>query len=286
MKQIKNILYIMGVIAVLAALLFISTAIVQLGIIAAAGGMGIALKEDLLYDVSGTLGTVITGAIAAAYVKKKGYTGCVEVSEPFRIKTCAYYGALDYSICVLFYVITTFLFAYVFSMVREPQAIMEKSRIDILLTDIFFPVLIAPVFEELLFRVGVYSLLRRRFQGKLSILLCTVIFAAIHGYSLQGFCMCFTGGLVYQLIYIHTGNIWYSIAAHMLHNLDANIMNALEHRGVTFLGIPMQYEVNGFNMMHPIFIIAAVLFCGVCVWKRWTRKEKIKGKSCGKCIRF
>lgn len=61
MKQIKNIWYIIKFIAVLAALLFISTAIVQLGMIAAARGMGIALKEELLYDISGSLDTAITG---------------------------------------------------------------------------------------------------------------------------------------------------------------------------------------------------------------------------------
>lgn len=60
MKQIKNILYIIKVIAVLAALLFISTAIVQLGMIATARRMGIVLKEELLYDISGSLSTEIT----------------------------------------------------------------------------------------------------------------------------------------------------------------------------------------------------------------------------------
>lgn len=275
MKQIKNILYLIGVVAALAVLLVISTVIVLLGMEAVTGGLGVVLKKDLLYGAGGCLGTAVTGAIAAVYVKKKGYTGCVEVREPFRIKTCAYYGALTYSICsVLFFAITTFLFAHVFSMVCEPQVMMEKTRMDILIMDILFPVLIAPVFEELLFRVGLYSLLRRRFQEKSSILLCTVIFAAMHGYSLQGFCMCLTGGLVFLLIYIHTGNIWYSIAAHMICNLDANIMNALEDRGVTFLGIPVQYEVNGFNMVHPLFIIIAVIFCGACIMKRKTKIEK------------
>ncbi len=275
MKQIKNILYIIKVIAVLAALLFVSTAIVQLGMMAVTRGLGIALKEELLYDISGSLGTAITGAVTAAYVKKKKYTYCVKMREPFRIKTCAYYSALTYCICsVLFFALTTFLFACVFSMVQEPQILAEKSQVDIILRDIFFPVLVAPVFEELLFRMGLYSLLRRRFKDGSSILLCTVIFALMHGYHLQGFTMCLTGGLVFLLIYIRTGNIGYSIVAHMVCNLDASIMNALEDKGVTFLGIPIQYEINGFNMVHPIFIVIAVIFCGACIMK--SRKTGIK----------
>lgn len=47
-----------------------------------------------------------------------------------------------------------------------------------------------------------------------------------------------------------------------------SILNALEDKGITFLGIPMQYEINGFNMVHPVLIIIAVLFCGICIIKK------------------
>lgn len=269
MKYIKNFLYIFAVAAVVGIVLCISTAIVQLGTEAIVNAVGLSLKDDWLYSISGGLGTAITGTLCAVYVKKKNYTACVEVKEPFSIKKSLYFSTLAWSICsILFYAITTVLFVHVFTLTDEVHVIVEKSLADILLMDIFFSILIAPIFEELLFRMGMYSLLRHRFGKKLSIVICTLVFAAIHGYSIQGFCACLTGGLLFMLIYVSTGNIWYSIIAHMVCNLDAAIMNALESKGVTLFGIPIQYEIAGFNMVHPVLIVTATLFCTVCIIKK------------------
>lgn len=275
MKHIKNFLYIFAVGAVVGIVLFISTVIVQLGTEAIVNAVGLSLKDDLLFSISGGLGTAITGTLCAVYVKKKNYTACVEVKEPFRIKKCLYFSALAGSICsILFYAITTVLFVHVLSLTDEVHVIVEKSLADIFLTDIFFPILIAPIFEELLFRMGLYSLMRQRFGKKSSIVICTLVFAAMHGYSIQGFCSCLTGGLLFMLIYISTGNIWYSIIAHMVCNIDASILNALEDKGVTFLGIPVQYEMDGFNMVHPMLVIMATIFCAVCIIKKTKNAEK------------
>ena len=280
MKQIKNFLYIFAVFAAAGFLLFLSTAIVQLGTVAITNAMGISLTDDWLFSISGSLGTAITGTLCAVYVKKKNYTDCIEVKEPFRIKKCLYFSVIAFSVCtVLFDAITTVLFVQVFSMADEVHVVVEKSRAEIILLDVFFPVLAAPVFEELLFRMGLYSLMRQRFKKKFSVLICTLVFAAIHGYSIQGFCSCFVGGLLFMLIYTSTGNIWYSIAAHMVCNLNATILNALEDKGITFLDIPMQYEITGFNMVHPVLIIIAVLFCGICIIKKcvFLTKRRMKG---------
>lgn len=275
MKRIKNILYLIGVLFSIGMILFLATAIVQLGTEAAAASLGISLKDDFLFTVSGGVGTAITGTLCAFYVKKKNYTSCLEAREPFRIKKCAYYSAVSFFICsVLFDAVTTLLFVYVFSMTDEIHVAAQKSWTDILLMDVFFPVLIAPVFEELLFRVGLYSLMRQRFGKKFSILFCTILFAAIHGYSAQGFCMCLVGGFLFMILYVRTGNIWYSIAAHMVGNLSATVLNALEDNGITFLGIPIQYEIDGFNMLHPVLIMAAIIFCAICIIKKRKSAEK------------
>lgn len=275
MKHIKNFGYIFAVFAVVGIVLLISTGAVQLGTKAIANGIGVSLKDDWLFSVSGGLGTAITGMLCAVYVKKRNYTDFIEVKEPFQIKKCLYFSALAWSICsILFYAITTVLFVHVFALTDEVHVAAEKNLADIFLMDIFFPILMAPIFEELLFRMGLYSLMRQRFGKKLSIVICTLVFAAMHGYSIQGFCACLTGGLLFMLIYVSTGNIWYSIIAHMVCNLDVNILNALEDKGVTFLGIPVQYEIEGFNMVHPVLIVIAALFCGVCIIKKVKNTEK------------
>lgn len=275
MKRIKDILYLIGVLFSIGMVLFLSTAIVQLGTEALVKSLGLSLKDDFLFTISGGFGTAITGILCAFYVKKKNYTSCLEACEPFQIKKCAYYSAFAFFTCsVLFDAVTTFLFVYVFSMKDEIHVAAQKSWTDILLMDLFFPVLIAPVFEELLFRMGLYSLMRQRFEKKFSILSGTILFGAIHGYSVQGFCMCLAGGFLFMLLYIRTGNIWYSIAAHMVCNLSATILNALEDNGITFLGIPIQYEIDGFNMVHPVLIMAAIIFCGICIIKKRKSTEK------------
>lgn len=269
MKHIKNFLYLFFVFGAAGIVLCISAGIVQFGTGAITNRIGITLNDEWLVKISGGLGTAITGTLYAFYVKKKNYTDCIETKEPFQIKKCLYYGAIAYSVCgVLFYAVTTVLFVYVFSMTNEVHVVVEKSWSYILWQDVFFPILSAPIFEELLFRKGLYSLVRQRFGKKFSVLICTLVFAAIHGYSLQGFCACLVGGLCFMLIYVSTGNIWYSITAHMVCNLDSAVFNALEDKKVTFLGIPMQYEIDGFNMVHPVLIFIAVLICILCIIKK------------------
>lgn len=239
MKQIKNLLYILLVFSAVGIVLCISTAIVQLGTEAIANGIGISLKEEWLFAISGGLGTAITGALCAFYVKKKNYTDCIEAKEPFQIRKSLYFGAIALCVCeVLFYAVTTVLFVYVFSMTDEAHVVVKKSWADLMILEVCFPVLVAPVFEELLFRMGLYSLMRQRFGKKFSALICTLVFAAIHGYSIQGFCACLTGGFLFMFIYVSTGNIWYSIVAHMVCNLDVTILNALEDRGLLFWVFP------------------------------------------------
>lgn len=277
MKHFKDLGYIFTVIAIVGGILCISTGIIQLSAEAIANGIGFPLKDDWLFSISGGFGTAVTGILCANYVKKKKYTDSIKAREPFQIKNCLYYGTLAWSICsVLFYAITTILFVYVLSMTDEIYVPAEKSVTDILLLDIFFPILMAPVFEELMFRMGIYNMMRHRFGKMFSIAICTLLFAVIHGYSIQGFCACLTAGLLFQLIYTSTGNIWYSIFAHMVCNMSSNISNALEAKGVLFFGIPIQYEIEGFNMVHPVLIIAAVLFCAVCIIKKFENTENIK----------
>ena len=120
MKRFKDILYLIGVLFSIGMVLFLSTAIVQLGTEALVKSMGLSLKDDFLFTISGGFGTVITGILCAFYVKKKNYISCLEAREPFRIKKCAYYSAVAFFTCsVLFDAVTTFLFVYAFSMKDE-----------------------------------------------------------------------------------------------------------------------------------------------------------------------
>lgn len=274
MKQVKNVLYVIGLVLLLGVIVLSSTAVFMAMLMASGKGLGIAINEDLLYSMSGCLGIGVAGILVAIYVKKKHYDKYTQEKKPFQVKTAAYYAGWAFSLCsVLFYAITTALFAHVLSLTEEASVVAENVKVLHLLVEAACSVCLAPIFEELLFRYGFYNLLRRRLGNKSPILLCTLVFAVIHGYSLQGFCMCLAAGFVFLLIYIRSVNIWYSIIAHMTCNLAASVMNVLEDKGVTLLGMPIQYEVNGFNMVHPILVVLAGIYCVVCIVMAKKKKE-------------
>lgn len=274
MKQVKNLFYVIGLVLGLGVIVLVSGMVLAGVGLAIVKGLGIAINEDMVYHMSGNLGIGVAGILVAIYVKKKNYANAMQAKKPFQIKAAAYYAGWAFSLCsVLFYAVTTFLFAHVFSLTEEANAVVENGGSLTLLGELVLSVFLAPVLEELLFRYGFYNLLRRRMQEKGSIFWCTLVFAVIHGYSLQGFCMCLAAGLVFLLIYIRSGNIGYSIIAHMTCNLAASVMNVLEDKGVTLLGMPIQYEVNGFNMVHPALIVVTAVYCILCVVIAKKKKE-------------
>lgn len=274
MKQVKKLFYVIGLALVLGVMVLVSGMVLAGVGLAIVKGFGIAINEDMVYHMSGNLGIGVTGILIAIFVKKKNYVQDMQAKKPFQITTAAYYAGWAFSLCsVLFYAVTTFLFAHVFSLTEEANAVVENGGSLTLLGELVLSVFLAPVLEELLFRYGFYNLLRRRLGSKSSVLVCTLVFAVIHGYSLQGFCMCLVAGLVFLLIYIRSGNIWYSIFAHMTCNLAATVMNMLEDKGVTLLGMPIQYEVSGFNTIHPMLIVLTGIYCIVCIVMAKKKKE-------------
>lgn len=267
MKQIKKGLYLLGMVVGLVLMVFLFTAIVQLGMVAVSGKFGFAIAEDMLYHISGNGGIGLTALAVAMYVKRKKYCHCVEQAEAFHIGKAVFCMLL--AVCVCRFLLESML-TMLFSQLL-PLADVSTSGSSTYI-DILFTILVAPIVEELLFRMGIYSMLRRKFGRISSVVICALAFALIHGYQLQGFLSCLVAGLVFTLIYDKTGNIGYSIAAHMACNLSSTITNALEHGGVTWFGLPVQYEVNGYNMYHVGLIIVAVMFCGACLV--WAYKKK------------
>ena len=282
MKTVKKIFYVIGVLLGLAFLVLLSTGLIQVGMGVVGGVMNITISEDTLYSISGTLGIAIVGILFAAYVgKKKRKSQSEDVqAQKFNIKKALLYGVLAICIChVLFSAVTTLLFAQV-----APMG-YTQSRNSSIYMDILCGVILAPIGEELLFRSGLYSLLKGKLKGVSAIVLCALIFGVVHGYNALGFVSCCLAGVVFTVIYAKTGNVWYSILTHGMCNLHSLIFNAMEQKGVTLLGLPVQYEVNGYNMYHVVVIVAAVVFCAVvCLHKNYIDnrgKRNVSNISCG-----
>ncbi|HET7340553.1 MAG TPA: type II CAAX endopeptidase family protein, partial [Methylomirabilota bacterium] len=86
------------------------------------------------------------------------------------------------------------------------------------LLSLFATVVIAPVFEEVIFRGVLYGTLRVRLRPWLAALLSAAVFAAAHGYGTAGFASVLVSGALWAWTYERTGSLLPGIAAHVVNN--------------------------------------------------------------------
>ncbi len=97
-----------------------------------------------------------------------------------------------------------------------PQLIWG-TRMELMKTTIDF-VLLAPFFEELIFRGILFTTLRTRFNFPLSMVASGLIFALAHGYGLIAFLTVLWSGLLWAWAYERTGSVIPGMLAHAVNN--------------------------------------------------------------------
>ncbi len=103
-----------------------------------------------------------------------------------------------------------------------------------------FTVILAPIFEEILYRYGVVGYCRRYGEWN-AIILGGVIFGLIHTNLFQFF-YAFMLGCMFAYIYIYTRQLKYTIALHMLFNLlGAFVPMLLSQDGSMTIGVTIYY---------------------------------------------
>lgn len=103
--------------------------------------------------------------------------------------------------------------------VQVPSTILEIF-FEFLATCIF-----APIFEEIIFRFGLYKIINKKFNVLISILVTSIIFAVIHNYNIDGFIILLGISLMWHYSFYKTNNLIYSILLHFFHNIYALIDN-------------------------------------------------------------
>lgn len=78
--------------------------------------------------------------------------------------------------------------------------------------------ILAPVFEELVFRGVLYSTLRRRWNASTSVIVSALVFSLAHGYGTFGLVTIFWSGMLWAWSYEKTGSVLPGMAAHALNN--------------------------------------------------------------------
>ncbi len=80
-------------------------------------------------------------------------------------------------------------------------------------------VVLAPTFEELVFRGLLFGTLRRKFRWGTAAVISSAIFAIAHGYGLLGFAGVFWSGVIWAWAYEKTGSLLPGMLAHAVNNL-------------------------------------------------------------------
>lgn len=80
-------------------------------------------------------------------------------------------------------------------------------------------VILAPLFEELVFRGLLFAILRRRFRFFPAALISAAIFGLAHGYGVVGLISVCWSGVIWAWIYEKTGSLAPGILAHAVNNL-------------------------------------------------------------------
>lgn len=137
---------------------------------------------------------------------------------------------------------------------------MPDSDTGILLTllPLLYAVFGAPVFEELVFRKTLLTVLHP-YGEKCAALVTALLFGLIHGNSGQ-FTLAFLLGLLFAAVYLKTGNILYTMTLHFIINLTASVPEFLLYFGID------AGSVFTFCVL-PVLTVAGLVAL-FCVWKK------------------
>ena len=84
--------------------------------------------------------------------------------------------------------------------------------------------LFAPIFEEIIFRFGLYEYLNKKIKSNIIVMLLTsIIFSTIHFYGIDGFVILLVISLIWNYSYFKTSDLIYPIILHFIHNIYAMI---------------------------------------------------------------
>lgn len=135
--------------------------------------------------------------------------------------------------------------------------IVEYDNLTAKLINAFVVCIMAPIFEELLFRGAILHSLRR-FGDTFAIVCSAIVFGIMHG-NIQQLPHALIGGLIFGYIVVKRGNLISSIILHFVNNVSVTILDfALDQeyfRQNEVLSLAIQYILIAITMLVSIFLL-------------------------------
>ncbi len=104
-----------------------------------------------------------------------------------------------------------------------------------IITEFIISCIFAPIFEEIIFRFGLYKKLNKKLNISISILVTSLVFTLIHLYNIDGVIILLGLSLIWQYLFYKTNNLIYPILLHFFHNLYALSTNLLNYSNYWYI---------------------------------------------------
>ena len=167
---------------------------------------------------------------------------------------------------------------YNFFGIEVQNDLAEMSYITPFGVNFLFIGVLAPIFEELIYRKAIIDRLRR--YGDLpAILISGLIFGLIHGNFSQVFYSTAIG-LVLGYVYVRTGNVLYTILLHATFNLVSGVYVTELIRRFGSSGIPAEGDTVGmimvlaYNAFTILAFVVGAVFLLVSIRRFWRSLQK------------
>lgn len=269
-KLLKQIGWLIAIIVGVAFLTLIFTAIIQKGMAFFVEKNGVALSESTLYGVSGTIGSGLAAIaiwLIIRYTKRLKFYQC---RYPADSRWTAVFIVFILAVCR---VVLPAIWTYASYALGAEATPVGNAQDESIWQMILFGVILAPVLEELLFRKDIFSLMKMRFSLSWTVGLSALLFAAIHGYSVEGFVSCLVAGCLFAILMARTGKLLPCIIAHILCNLESFYYNTTESAN------PLITNLNGHTTYNAYIFSAGVvvmIMCGMYLYNSHKRKNNNK----------
>lgn len=157
-----------------------------------------------------------------------------DLKKKDKININKYLNIKKINICILFkYLFLSFIIRIILEQIViyipfTTTDIQNPSNFFEIVVEFITTCIFAPIFEEIIFRFGIYKKVNKKLNLVLSILITSVIFAIIHFYNIDGSIILIGISLVWNYSFYKTDNLIYPILLHFFYNIYALSDNLLE----------------------------------------------------------